>query len=238
MHTENLTYQCGGATLESYVAYDANKTEKRPLVLIAHAWTGRNEFECKKAETLAAMGYVGVALDVYGKGVLGEAVEECAALMQPFMDDRQLLLDRLNAGIAKAKEISVVDTSKIAVIGFCFGGLAAIDIARSGADVKGVVSFHGLFFPPEKLPKHKIKAKVLALHGYDDPMATPDQMTALASELTEGGGDWQIHAYGNTVHAFTHPDANDVERGCVYSEKADKRSWQAMTNFLNELFNG
>jgi dienelactone hydrolase len=139
--------------------------------------------------------------------------------------------------IAKvAKEQPEVDSSKVAAIGFCFGGLCVLDIARTGADLNGVVSFHGLFMPPGNTGGKKIKAKVLALHGWDDPMATPDQVTALGKELTDAGADWQLHAYGGTMHAFTNPDANDPDFGTVYNAAADTRSWTAMKNFLAEIF--
>ncbi|HNU20621.1 MAG TPA: dienelactone hydrolase family protein, partial [Hydrogenophilus thermoluteolus] len=129
-----------------------------------------------------------------------------------------------------------VDPEKVAAIGFCFGGLSVLDLARVGAPVKGVVSFHGLFTPPGNTTDNKITAKVLALHGWDDPMAKPDAVLAFAKEMTDAGADWQLHAYGHTMHAFTNPEANDPDFGTVYNAKADARSWQAMQNFLAELF--
>lgn len=236
MHTEKVEYADNGVTLEGYLAYDDSSQGKRPVVLISHAWAGRGEFECKKAEVLAELGYAGFALDMYGQGKRGTNNEENTALMMPFMEDRALLRRRITAGLNKASELEVVNTAKISAMGFCFGGLCVLDLARSGADVKGVISFHGLFNAPENLPNAPIKAKVLALHGQDDPMVPPEQVAALQKELTEAGVDWQIHAYGHTMHAFTNPEANDPGFGTVYNADADKRSWATMKNFLEEIF--
>lgn len=236
MHTEKVEYTDNGVTLEGYLAYDESIQGKRPTVLISHAWAGRAAFECQKAEALAELGYAGFALDMYGKGKLGTTKEENTALMMPFLEDRALLRRRITAGLKKARELEVVDTDKIGAMGFCFGGLCVLDLARSGADVKGVISFHGLFNAPENLPNEPIIAKVLALHGQDDPMVPPEQVAALQKEMTNAGVDWQIHAYGNTMHAFTNPEANDPGFGTVYNADADKRSWIAMKNFFEEIF--
>jgi dienelactone hydrolase len=229
-----LEYRDGSTVLEAYVALPATEQEKRPAVLVCHAWAGRSEFECEKADKLAALGYVGIALDVYGKGVHGKNNDENAALMQPLMADRAMLRRRLLAGLETASTVSMVDTSRIAAIGFCFGGLCALDLARCGAELRGVVSFHGLFVP-STLPNAAIKAKVLALHGHDDPLAPPDQVLALQQELTQAGADWQVHVYGNTKHAFTNPQAQAPQHGLQYQETSAKRAWQNMQNFLAEV---
>ena len=176
-------------------------------------------------------------LDVYGKDITGTTTEENAALMQPFMDDRGLLRDRLLAGYETLKAHPQTDADRIAVIGYCFGGLCALDLARSGTSLCGAVSFHGLLMP-SGLPSETVKARVLALHGWDDPMAAPAAVNSLAEEMSAMGADWQLHAYGNTMHAFTNPAANDPARGTVYDATADRRSWRAMTNFFEELFGG
>lgn len=234
--TRSVDYDIAGQSFEGVLAADDAKRGKRPLVLIAHAWAGRSGFEVEKAKKLAALGCAGFAMDLFGKGVLGASTAENQGLIAPFLADRAMMQSRL-LNIAKvAKEQPEVDSSKVAAIGFCFGGLCVLDIARTGADLKGVVSFHGLFMPPGNTGGKKIKAKVLALHGWDDPMATPDQVTALGKELTDAGADWQLHAYGGTMHAFTNPDANDPDFGTVYNAAADTRSWTAMKNFLAEIF--
>jgi dienelactone hydrolase len=235
MDTRLVEYHDGDTLLEGYLAHDGSG-ERKPAVLISHAWAGRTGFENQKAEALAKLGYVGFAMDNYGKGKQGTSMEENQALMTPFVQDRAMLGKRLLSGLEAVRNLDMVDTSRIAAIGFCFGGLCVLDMARSGADLKGVVSFHGLFGAPDNLPNAHIKAKVLALHGYADPMVPPESVLALASEMTEAGADWQIHAYGNTAHAFTNPDANMPENGMQYSPVADNRSWTAMQNFLAEIF--
>jgi dienelactone hydrolase len=222
--------------LEAFFAFDDSLSGRRPAVLINHTWTGRDDFVAEKAKKLAALGYVGFAVDMYGKGVLGSSAEENAKLMQPFMDNRIMLQKRMNAALYAVKLMPWVDDSKVAAIGFCFGGLCSLDLARTGADLKGVVSFHGLLGAPGNTHGNAIKAKILALHGHDDPLATVDQVIAFEQEMTRAGADWQLHTYGNTQHAFTNPLANDPERGMVYRPDADRRSWLAMENFLTEIF--
>ena len=231
-----VNYLDGETLLEGYCAYDGAIQGQRPVVLIHHAWAGRDEFVANKARKLAELGYLGFATDMYGKGVLGTGPEQNAQLMQPFMADRAKLQHRLQAALATVKLLPWADNQRIAAIGFCFGGLCALDLARTGADIRGVVAFHGLFVPPANLPNPSIKAKVLILHGHDDPLAPPEQAQALQTELTQAGADWQMHLYGNTKHAFTNPLANDPGYGLIYQPIAEQRSWQAMQNFLNEVF--
>lgn len=234
--SNTVGYLDGDVLLEGFFAFDDAISGIRPAVLINPTWAGRDGFVAEKAKQLAALGYVGFAVDMYGKGVLGTSIEENAGLMQPFMDDRVKLQRRMQAALANVKLLPWVDSSKIAAIGFCFGGLCALDLARTGADIKGVVSFHGLLFPPGNTKDIPIGAKVLALHGHDDPLATPAQVLAFQQEMTESGADWQFHSYGHTQHAFTNPMANDPTRGMVYRADADRRAWQAMENFLKEIF--
>lgn len=234
--TATINYLDGDMPLEAFIAYDDSIAGQRPAVLISHAWAGRNQFAEDKAVELAQMGYLGFALDMYGKGVLGNDNEECSSLMRPFIDDRARLQARMLAALYAIRVLPWTDDSKIAAIGYCFGGLCVLDLARSGAAIKGVVSFHGLLSAPENVVKNPIKAKVLVLHGNDDPMAPVEQVHALQDELTDAGADWQIHNYGHTLHAFTNPVANDPDFGTVYKPVADARSWLSMQNFLNEVF--
>ncbi len=238
MKTEKIEYNDNGVTLEGYMAYDDQVSGARPAVLVSHAWAGRSEFECQRAETLAKLGYVGFALDMYGKGVSGTSNDENMTLMAPFMGNRASLRQRITAALTTVKGFDVVDSGKIGAIGFCFGGLCVLDLARSGADVKGVVSFHGLLNAPENLANEPIISKMLALHGQDDPMAPPEQVASFQKEMSDAGADWQLHAYGNTLHAFTAPEANDPGFGTVYNADADRRSLLAMKNFLEEVFLG
>lgn len=231
-----VVYMDGDTALEAFFAFDDNIYGKRPAVLISHAWGGRDDFVADKARKLADLGYVGFALDMYGKGVLGFNKEENAKLMEPFMADREKLQQRMKVALNTVKQLPWVDDQKIAAMGFCFGGLCVLDLARTGADLRGVVSFHGLLNSPDNTQGIKIKAKVLALHGCADPMGLPEQVLAFQEEMTRAEADWQFVSYGNTLHAFTNPIANDPEFGTVYQADADRRSWQAMQNFFTEIF--
>lgn len=236
MQTEIFDYSDGDVACEAYVAYpDAAAATRSPTVMIAHAWGGQSDFEHGKAEKLASLGYVGFAIDLYGKGNRGGTMERNAALMQPFIDDRSLLRRRMLAAYSAARSHPRVDPKRIAAIGFCFGGLCVLDLARSvPPDLRAVTSLHGLLHPPGLGPQAPITAKVLVLHGFDDPMAPPDALVAVGRELTAAKADWQLHAYGGTSHAFTNPQASSPEHGLIYNETADRRSWRALTDFLAE----
>lgn len=231
-----VEYRDGDTLLEGYMAYDDAIIGPRPGIIIAHTWAGRSDFECQRADKLAALGYVGFALDMYGKGILGSSPEENGALMTPFMKDRAALQERMAAALTAASKQAEVDTAKMASMGYCFGGLCSLDLARTSKDILGAVSFHGLFLPPGNTEGNKISAKVLCLHGNDDPMVPVDAVVALEKELTEAGADWQIHAYGNTLHAFTNPAAASPEMGMQYSATANRRSWASLVDFLGEIF--
>jgi dienelactone hydrolase len=236
MQTGTFEYKDGATTCEGFVASDG-KPGRKPCVLIAHQWAGLFEQEQAKAEYFAAKGYVGFAIDVYGKGVRGAHGQDNSAYMGPYLNDRARLRQRLLAAVSAAKARPDVDPNRIAIIGYCFGGLCALDVARSGtSDVKGAVSLHGLFTPPGLGAQGKISTKVLVLHGWDDPMAKPDSVLGLAQEMTAAGAAWQIHAYGHTMHAFTAQEANMPERGLQYKASADHRSWAATIAFLEEVF--
>lgn len=230
-----VEYDCEGTICEALMAWDDGIAGPRPGVLVAHAWGGRSEFEDGKARALAEQGFVGFALDAYGKGKRGSNNDENAALMGPLLEDRGLLRRRLEGALAALQGQDTVHSSRCAGLGYCFGGLCMLDLARAGADIAGVISIHGLFNAPD-LECGPYRAKILCLHGYDDPMAPPDSILALGKELSDGSADWQLHAYGGTMHAFTNPEANDPDFGTVYSPSADRRATQAVDNFLGELF--
>jgi len=226
-----LRHEHDGGHFEAYVAWDDGDARPRPIILIAGTFMGRTPFEEAKARSLAELGYVAIAVDLYGIGHWPQNAEQARAAMDALDADRETLRERLLASLRVARDVGApADPSKVAAIGFCFGGKCALDLARSGADIGGVVSFHGLYDPPP-FPNGDVKAKILVLHGWDDPLAPPSSLLALATELTEAKVDWQIHAYGHTVHAFTNP-----AREGMYSAVADRRSWRAMTDFLDELF--
>ena len=233
MREQYIEYRDGEALLEGFLCHDEAQPGPRPTVLICHAWGGRNDFVERKARRLAWQGYACFALDNYGRGKRGSTPEECSALMTPFMTDRRLLLRRLQAGLAAACSMPIVDSRRVAIMGFCFGGLCALDLARSNADIRAAVSIHGML-TPSGLTEPKVRAKVLMLHGFDDPLAPPADVLAVAKEFTDAGADWQLHAYGHTVHAFTNPAAQDRDGGMQYDESADRRSWHALEEFLSE----
>lgn len=232
MHTQFLEYEDQRITLEAFIAY---KEEKAPTVLIFHAWRGRDEFVISQAKKLADRGYIGVALDVYGKGILGSSFEENQQLMEPFLKDRMHLRRRIVSGYEAIKNQLFVDSQKMACIGFCFGGLCSLDLARSGVGIKGAVSFHGILSDPA-IEQKQVQAKILALHGHNDPMVLPKDVERFEEEMTKRKVDWQMHVYGQTMHAFTNPEANDPKRGTVYNPSAERRSTQAMMNFFGEIF--
>ena len=231
-----VEYKDGDTLLEGYLAYDDSITEPRPGVIIAHTWRGRSEQECARADQLAALGYVGFALDMYGKGLLGTNPEENGAMMQPLMDDRAMLQNRMSVALAVAAEQAETDANNMAVMGYCLGGLCALDLARTGANLKGAISFHGLFDAPDNITDPQIRAKVLCLDGHDDPMTDSDKVAALQKEMTDAGVDWQLHTYGHTMHGFTNPEANMPDMGIKYNADANRRSWVALENFLEEIF--
>lgn len=235
LQTKTVEYHDGETLLEGYLAY--TEADTRPTILLAHMWAGRVEFICDKARTFAKMGFNAFAIDMYGKDVIGNNKDECAALMQPFIDNRAMLQQRIISGLEAAKTLPIVDENNIVALGYCFGGMCVLDLARSGADIKGAISIHGLLQPPPPELSKPVKAKVLVLHGSNDPMADQQSLLQLGNELSTDNADWQAIIYGNAMHAFTNPNANDVAFGTVYNADADKRSWWAIQQFLGETFN-
>ena len=237
IHTETVEYKQGDATLEGFVAYDDAIQGKRPAVLVVHQWMGLTDYEKHRAEMLAQLGYVAFCADIYGKGVRPQNTAEAGAQAGKYKSDRQLLRARVNAGLEALRQQPLVDSKRIAAIGYCFGGTTVLDLARSGADVAGVVSFHGGLDAPNPDDGKNIKCKVLVCHGADDPFSSPQDIAALENEMRKGGVDWQLIKYGGAVHSFTQPMAgNDNSKGAAYNEKADKRSWEEMKRFFAEIF--
>jgi dienelactone hydrolase len=240
MHAANETYSDGSATYEGYLAFDGARTQRRPGVLVFHQWSGCSAFEREKADWLAGLGYAALAVDMYGKGKRGSNPDENGALMTPLVKDRNLLRQRAEAAIRHLKSLPMVDADRIGAIGFCFGGLCVLDVARWGTPgVRGVVSLHGLlgaFDPAQVQRATAMTARVLALHGWNDPMARPQAVLDFAREMHDHGADWQIHGFGGCGHAFTNPQAQDAANGMQFNPLADARSFEMTKDFLAEVF--
>ena len=233
--TRPLAYRHDDTEFEGVLAFDLEGGAK-PLVLIFPTIMGRGPNEVAAAERLVRRGYAALIADLYGKANIGLPREQCRPLMMALLGDRPRLQARIRHILDVARAQPEADGSRVGAIGFCFGGLCALDLARTGADIEGAASFHGLLTPPGNLAGTAIKAKVIVFHGWDDPLAPPDQVEALGTELTDAGADWQIHAYGGTMHGFTNPQAADPGGGILYNPLAAERSWRALDGFLEECF--
>jgi dienelactone hydrolase len=235
--TEIVEYKHGEVVLQGYLSYDPSIKEKRPGVLIIPDWMGITDFWKARAEQYSVMGYVVLIGDVYGKGVRPANGQEASAEAKKYYQDRQLLRNRVHAGLDFLLQNNHVDTSRTAAVGYCFGGAAVLELARSGAPIKGVVTFHGGLSTPNPGDAKNIKAKVLVLHGADDPFVKQDDVKAFMDEMRGGGVDWQLVQYSGAVHSFTDKrSGNDNSKGAAYNELADRRSWNVMKEFLEETF--
>lgn len=234
---EKIIYKDAKANpYEGVIVWDDSIKDPKPGILVSHMWSGQSDFEVDKATELAKLGYVGFAIDNYGKGRRANGPEEAQILMDALNNDRPLLLERMLLAIKALKNHRAVNASLIGAIGFCFGGKCVLDLARSGVDICGVVSFHGLLDPPPAHPNKEIKSAILVLHGWEDPMALPDDMVKLSHELNKYNADWNMHVYGHTGHAFTNPKAKFPEKGLFFEPRSNKRSWNSMVYFFNEVF--
>ncbi|HVF37707.1 MAG TPA: dienelactone hydrolase family protein [Sphingomicrobium sp.] len=232
----SLKQEYGGQALDHVIVHDGSG-RTLPTVLIIPTVMGVQPLEIGFAEKLNELGYHAVIADLFGRRFTPGVDREAAfAAMGELRADRAALRHRLLAILNEVRKREHVDQGQLAVIGYCFGGQCALDVARSGADVAGVASFHGLFDPPG-LPPQPIKAKVVAFHGWDDPMVPPEAVVALGKELTDAGADWQIHCYGNVAHGFTNPNAGAIGiKGVEFDEAAARRSWASLTSFLADIF--
>jgi len=236
LKTQTVDYKQGDTVLEGYLSYDDTFTGKRPGVLVVHEWKGLNGYAKRRADMLAHLGYVAFAADIYGKGVRPESIPDAAAISGKFKADRPLLRARVNAGLDVLKSQPNVDASQLAAIGYCFGGTAVLELGRSGADVKGIVSFHGGLSSPTPQDAKNIKAKVLALHGAADPFVKPDEVAAFEKEMTDANVNYRLIKYPGAMHGFTNPDNQNTPPGALYNEAADKASWIEMQKFFKEIF--
>ncbi len=237
LQTQVVEYRQGDTVLEGYLAYDDDFEGARPGVMVVHEWMGIGEYVRQRVEQLAQMGYVAFAADIYGQGVRPSTPEAAGAEASKYRADRGLLRDRAQAGLSILQNHALTQPDKVAAIGYCFGGGTVLELARSGADVAGVVSFHGNLDTPNPLDAQNIQAKVLVLHGAVDPYVPPEQVAAFEAEMTEANVDWQLISYGGVVHSFTNPEAgDDPSDGVAYDAQADRRSWTAMQQFFQALF--
>jgi dienelactone hydrolase len=235
--TQIVEYRDGDHVCEGYLAYDDAKSGKRPGVFVAHEWTGCGEYMYKRCEMLAELGYVAFAADIFGKGIRAKTFPECEAISKAYYEDRQLTRRRAKAGLDVLAKQPNVDASKIAAIGYCFGGIVVLELARSGADVKGSVAFHGQLSTPNPADAKNIKGKVLICHGAIDPVVPPAEVAAFEKEMEDAKIDWQFISYGGAMHTFTNwnlPTSPPPGVPAAYNEKADKRSWKAMRDFFAE----
>ncbi len=236
VQAKDVEYRDGETALQGYLAWDDAVAGPRPGVLVAHAWMGLGDFERRRARELAALGYAAFAIDVYGKDVRPQNAEEAAQLSGSYKADRDLMRRRAQAGLDELARQKICAGQPVAAIGYCFGGTVALELARSGAPLAGVVSFHGGLATPNPEDVRQIKARIFVLHGADDPLVPPAEVQAFQDEMRTAGVDWQFVAYGGTVHAFTDPAAgSDSSKGVAYNAVADRRSWQAMQAFLEEV---
>lgn len=238
--TEDLSYSVEKQTFIGRLVYHEN--EKRPGILIVPTWMGLNNFVREKAKAIAELGYAGYAVDLFGDRREAKNPEEALELVKPLIIDRQIIRERLQKAAETLRNHSSVDGGKIAAIGFCFGGMCVLELAKSGYNIRGVVTFHASLGNRHNLPikavetASKIPASILLLHGYKDALAPEEELRALEKELDSRGADWQVHTYGQAMHAFTNPEADKPQLSLQYHEQTAYRSWQAMRDFLNEIF--
>jgi dienelactone hydrolase len=236
--TESIDYEHNGVKFTGTIAYDNASEGKKPGILVVHDWMGHGPFSIGKAKDLAKLGYVGFAIDMYGTGVKPKNVQEASKLAGTIKSDRQLMRGRAQAALDVLKKHPRVDASKTAAIGFCFGGTTALELARSGTDISGVVSFHGGLETSTPATANIVKAKILALHGADDPFVPVKEVNDFQKEMQSAKCNWELVAYGNAVHSFTNQAAGtDNSKGAAFNAQANARSWDAMKRFFAELWN-
>lgn len=237
IHSENIDYRDGETILEGYISYDESITGPRPAVLVVHEWTGLNDYVKSRSDMLAKLGYFAFAVDIYGKGIRPDNPQDAGKIAALYKTDRKLMRSRILSALEELKNQILADKNNIAAIGYCFGGTVALELARSGADIKGVVSFHGGLDNPDPSSTTFVKAKILVCQGGADPFVPAEQVKQFEEEMNNAGADYKIISYDGAVHSFTNPNAgNDPSRGAAYNEAADKKSWEDMKEFFKNLF--
>jgi dienelactone hydrolase len=237
---EPVAYTSDGVTLKGYLAYDTSSTARRPGILVVHEWWGHNDYARKRADMLAEMGYTALAVDMYGEGKQANHPEEAGRFAKEASADFDLKSKRFMAALNVLKGHKTVDPDRIAAIGYCFGGSVVLDMARSGADLAGVVSFHGALATGHPAQAGSVRARILVCHGADDKFVPAEQVEAFKKEMTDAGADFRFIAYENAVHSFTNPEADTYAKTFTipigYNAEADRKSWADMKAFFDELF--
>ena len=231
MQSQTFSYSDGTDEFIGHLVWDETQRGPAPCVLIAPAFGGLSDFERARAAELATLGYVALAVDYYGNGLRVETPEDARAQMAAVTLDRRVLARRMRAAVDAARDLPQVDADRIAAMGYCLGGKAVLDLARTGADIRACIPLHGVYDAPN-FDNKPFKASVLVLHGWDDPLAPPDALRALAEELSQYCTDWQVLGFGSTGHAFTNPKAQDQAGGMMFNERSSKRAWTALIGFL------
>jgi dienelactone hydrolase len=235
--TKTVTYEHDKTTLQGYLAYDDSIKGRRPGVLVVHEWWGLNDYARKRAEQLAGMGYVAFALDMYGKGKATTHPQEAAEWAKEITSNLDFWGERALAGMKVLEKDPRVDPNRIAAIGYCFGGSTVQELAYTGANLRGVVSFHGSLIPPTEDQARRVKAKILICHGAADPFTKPEAIENYIAVMDKAGLDWVMIIYGGAKHSFTNPDADKAGMAALkYSKSADQRSWRHMKDFFDEIF--
>lgn len=233
---EKVEYKTSQAQMEGYAAYDSAGESKKPAVLIVHDWLGLNEYTKAKAEQLAQMGYVGFAVDVYGKGIRPKDSKEASEFAGKYKKDIKELRERIRAAYTEVASMKNVDPQRIIVIGYCFGGTTALELARSGAPLMGTAVFHAGLSTPQLKDAKNIQGPVLVMHGADDPFVPAAEVETFKKEMKDAKVNLSFISYPGAVHSFTIPDAgSDNSKGAAYNAAADKKSWEDFTNFLKTL---
>ena len=235
--TQTVEYGQDGTALRGFLAYDDGHLGKRPGVLVVHEWWGLNDFARERAVKLAGLGYVALAADMYGNGVITSNPEEAGKLAGALRGNPNLLRARARAALKVLAADPRVDPKHLAAIGFCFGGATVLELAYSGADLAGVVSFHGGLPRTQPVDLKRLKASILVLHGADDPHVSPADIAAFEQAMREAGADWQMVFFGGAVHGFTNPAAGDNQAsGVAYDARAARRAFRCMEEFFREIW--
>jgi dienelactone hydrolase len=238
--TKDVDYKSGDTDLKGFIAYDNAKEGKRPGVIVVHEWWGHNDYSRSRAKQLAELGYVGLAVDMYGDGKTADHPDNAGKYMNEALSNMDAFQKKFEAGMKLLKSQEQTDPDHIAAIGYCFGGKTVLEMARAGVDLDGVVSFHGILATENPAKKETVNAKILAFNGADDPFVPQEQIDAFKKEMEQSGVEYEFVVFPGVKHSFTNPGATEVgtkyELPLVYDAEADKKSWAQTQEFLKKIF--